>query len=150
MRRLYNGIDRRALNPATLAFLGDGVYELLVREAVVGRFGSLPSKKLHALSVQMVCASAQAAAYAALAPQLSEEEHAVFRRGRNAAGLSVPRHASVADYRAATGLEVLFGWLYLGGETERMLQLFSMILDEVRQHETTDSSQQADAAIPQG
>lgn len=123
------------MNPATLAFIGDGVYELLVREEILRRYTSLPARKLHAFTVRYVCATAQAAAYAVLEPLLTEEEAAVFRRGRNATGVTPPKHTDAADYRTATGVEALFGWLYLSGEEERLRTLFSAIFEKVGEAE---------------
>lgn len=121
--------DLRLLNPMTLAFVGDGVYEMLVREEIVRRYVSLPADRLHREAVKLVRASAQAAAVTAIAPLLTEEELAVFKRGRNANGVTPPRHSSAAEYRAATGLEALFGWLYLSGDSGRLRRLFEAILE---------------------
>jgi ribonuclease-3 family protein len=116
------------MNPATLAFVGDSVYELLVRREIVRRYTSLPAVKLHNFTVKMVRATAQAAAYRTIEPLLSEEEANIFRRGRNASNVTPPKHTQAADYRTATGLEALFGWLFLNGENERIAILFDAIL----------------------
>ena len=121
--------DMRLINPLTLAFVGDGVYEMLVREEIVRRHISLSAKKLHALTVEMVRATAQCRGYELIAPHLTEEETSIFKRGRNSNGITAPKHTSVAQYRVATGLEALFGWLYLSGESERIRELFQIILD---------------------
>jgi len=121
--------DMRLINPLTLAFVGDGVYEMLVREEIVRRHTSLSAKKLHALTVEMVRATAQCRGYELIAPHLTEEETSIFKRGRNSNGITAPKHTSVAQYRVATGLEALFGWLYLSGESERIRELFQIILD---------------------
>ena len=121
--------DMRLINPLTLAFVGDGVYEMLVREEIVRRHTSLSAKKLHALTVEMVRATAQCRGYELIAPHLTEEETGIFKRGRNSNGITAPKHTSVAQYRVATGLEALFGWLYLSGESERIRELFQIILD---------------------
>lgn len=122
--------DRTLMNPLTLAFIGDGVYELLARNEVLRRYTSLSPKKLHALTVELVRASAQSAGFRRIEGLLSEQELAIFKRGRNATGVAPPRHSSAAEYRTATGLETLFGWLYLGGELPRLQQLFALILEE--------------------
>lgn len=127
--------DLRLINPLTLAFVGDGVYEMLVREEIVRRYTSLSAKKLHALTVEMVRATAQCRGFEAIAPNLTEEETAVFKRGRNSSGITAPKHTSVAQYRIATGVEALFGWLYLSGKSERIRELFQIILDGEKQDE---------------
>lgn len=117
-------------NPLTLAFIGDAVYELLVREKLVSK-GSCPVKKLHSDAVEWVCCQAQASALAeTLWPVLTEEEQAVVLRGRNAHVGHVPKNASVADYHGATALEALFGYLYLKQETQRIRALFELILEK--------------------
>ena len=116
------------MSPLTLAFLGDGVYELLVRSHVVTAHGSMPAKKLHQQSVEMVRASYQATVYDCLAPVLSERELEVMKRGRNASSASVPKHADLMAYRKATGVEALFGYLYLNGEAPRAEELFRLAL----------------------
>ncbi len=119
--------DPRLLSPLALAFLGDGVYELLAREYLLAQ-GNAPAGRLHACTVELVSANAQAAAYQRIAPLLTPEEEAVFRRGRNANSTKCPKHTDPAVYRRATGVEALFGWLYLAGRTERANQLFAAIL----------------------
>lgn len=121
--------DLRLINPLTFAFVGDGVYEMLVREEIVRRHTSLSANKLHTLAVELVRATAQARGFAVIEPALTEAERGIFKRGRNANGVTPPRHTSAADYRTATGLEALFGWLYLDGNQERLRALFKMILD---------------------
>lgn len=121
--------DLRLINPLTLAFVGDGVYEMLAREEIVRRYTSLSAKKLHALTVELVRATAQCRGYDVIAAHLTEEEISIFKRGRNSSGITAPKHTSVAQYRVATGVEALFGWLYLSGESERIRELFQMILD---------------------
>ena len=117
------GQDPKLLSPLTLAFVGDGVYELLVRRNVV-EGGNMPNKKLNARKVELVRASAQAAVYDELEPMLTDREREILRRGRNAHTGSVPKNAQMADYRKATGLEALFGFLYLEGDDTRLQDLF--------------------------
>ncbi len=108
------------LPPLVLAYVGDAVYELYVRTRLAP--AGEPVEVLHRRSVEHVRAVAQAAALRALEPLLTPAEQAVVRRGRNAKG-AVPRSTSPADYRLSTGLEALFGYLYLAGETERLVEL---------------------------
>ena len=115
----------RSYSPLTLAFLGDGVYELLVRQKIVEK-GSCPVKKLHNRAVEKVRASYQAARVRELESELTEEESDLLRRGRNAHS-HVPKSSSPEDYRLATGLETLFGYLHLTGQNERIEELFEKI-----------------------
>ena len=111
-----------------LAHLGDGVFELMVR-AWLCLHGKVKVKDLHRATVGYVAAPAQAAAMERLLPLHTDEETDVYRRGRNTAPHSVPRAATRAQYQSATGLEALFGWLYLQGRTDRLNQLFETIMD---------------------
>lgn len=111
-----------------LAHLGDGVFELMVR-AWLCLHGKVKAKDLHRATVGYVAAPAQAAAMERLLPLLTDEESDVYRRGRNTAPHSVPRAATRAQYQSATGLEALFGWLYLQGRTDRLNELFDHIMD---------------------
>ena len=115
----------RQFSPLALAFLGDSVYEILVREYLV-REANRPAAKLHEQKIQLVCAAFQAQAIDRLIPLLTEEEIAVYKRGRNANN-TVPRHTSAQDYHKATGLEALFGYLHLLGEQARLEELFAAI-----------------------
>ena len=118
-----------SLSTLGLAHLGDGVYELMVRSWLV-LHGKARANDLHRATVRYVSAPAQAERFARIQPLLAEEEHDVFRRGRNTAPHSVPKAASRAEYQSATGLEALFGWLYLQGRTERLNELFSVMMEE--------------------
>jgi ribonuclease-3 family protein len=119
----------RAMSTLGLAHVGDGVYELLTR-TYLAETGVTAVAKLHRETVRRVCAPAQARAAAKLVPVLTEAEAEVFRRGRNAKVNSVPKAADTAQYHAATGLEALFGWLWLRGETERVRALYAVITEE--------------------
>ncbi|MBQ8613925.1 MAG: ribonuclease III [Ruminiclostridium sp.] len=119
----------KQLSPLTLAFYGDCVYEVLVRRKIVYG-GSRPSQELHRLSVTMVRASFQSAAYDTLLPVLTEEETDILKRGRNATGLNPPKSSNPRDYHRATAVEVLFGYLDLIGEKERIEELFEVICSE--------------------
>lgn len=126
---LQENASPKGLSPLTLAFVGDGVYELLVREYLVSQ-GNCPVKKLHSRKVELVRCQAQAQALSTLLPQLSEEEQQVVLRGRNAHVGHAPKNAPLADYHGATGLEALFGYLYLSGNTQRVREIFSQILKD--------------------
>ena len=117
------------MNMLALAHVGDAVYELLVRSMLCSAKNA-PVMQLHRLTVQRVRAEAQAEAVGKLLPFLTEEELAVYKRGRNTKVNSAPHHADIAQYHAATGLEALFGWLYLQGKTERIGELFTAIMEE--------------------
>ena len=112
-----------------LAHLGDGVFELMVRSWLC-LHGKATSKGLHRATVRYVAAPAQARAVEKILPLLEETEQDVFRRGRNTSPHSVPQNASRADYQAATGLEALFGWLWLLGRTDRLNELFAVMMEE--------------------
>ena len=117
----------KLLNPVTLAYIGDGVYELLVRSMVVSENGSMPAYMLHKKSVDFVCAESQSIGADAILPLLDEDEEAIYRRGRNSTSSKVPKHAYPRDYRKATGVEALFGYLYLFGRQKRIQELFELI-----------------------
>lgn len=115
-------VDVRTFSPLTLAYIGDGVYDLIIRSVVVER-ANASANKLHQKATKYVKASAQAAMILALQEELSEDEVAVFKRGRNAKSYTVAKNASMTDYRNATGFEALVGYLYLTGQNERILEL---------------------------
>ena len=114
--------DLRTYSPLTLAFVGDGVYDLVIRTAVAGR-ANASVDRLHKKKSLMVKAAAQAAQAEALLPDLTPEELAVYKRGRNAHSHTTAKNATIGDYRKATGLEALYGNLYLSGQEERLLSL---------------------------
>ena len=113
----------REMSTPALAYLGDCVIELCVREHLVS-IGLSTSRNLNAQALNYVRASAQAEAMKKLFPLLTEEEDAYFRRGRNIGHTNVPKNATVSDYRTATGMEVLFGYLHVSGQKERIDELF--------------------------
>jgi len=112
-----------------LAHCGDAVFELLVRSWLCAS-GRATAQNLHRATVSYVCAPAQAARMEQMLPLLTEDEAAQYRRGRNAHSHAAPRAATEAEYHAASGLEALFGWLYLRGQNERIEELFAIILEE--------------------
>ena len=119
----------RAISSIGLAHLGDAVYELLVRTYLCAH-GKATGKGLHRATVELVRAPAQAEAAEKILAMLTEEEQAVFRRGRNANVHSIPQNASRAQYQQATALEALVGWLYLRGEKARIEELFAVMMGE--------------------
>ena len=112
-----------------LAHMGDAVFELLVR-AWLCAHGGATGRGMHRSAVRLVCAESQAEKAEKILPLLTEEERAVFRRGRNAQVHTIPHHASRAQYGEATALEALLGWLYLQGRLERINQLFCIMMEE--------------------
>lgn len=117
----------KQLSPLTLAFVGDGVYDLFVRQFLVDK-GQRPVGELNKIKVDLVNCKSQAIFAKNLLPLLTEEELSVYKRGRNASPKCTPKNGTVGDYHSATGLEALFGYLYLSGEDERLEQLFSEII----------------------
>ncbi len=119
----------RGLSPVALAFVGDSVYELLVREALA-RAGEGTSGRLHTLAVERVRAGAQAARYDRLPELVTGDEREVLRRGRNVSLSRQPSGCTPAQYHKATALEALFGYLHLAGDEERLRELFAMLEQE--------------------
>ena len=117
-----------ALGVLNLAHVGDAVYELLVRDMLT-RQAALTVKDQHRRTIEYVAAPAQAAALERIAPELTEEERRIVRRGRNVRVHGVPSGCTIAEYHAATALETLFGWLWLRGEPDRIEGLFRIITD---------------------
>ena len=132
-----------AMSPLALAHMGDAVYDLLVRRELCRR-GKLTAGELHRQTVRFVSASAQARAARILRPRLTEEEEQVFRRGRNSHSHAAPRSVTEGEYHAATGLEALFGWLYLREQNERIEELFHWIMEE----EDAPGCHRSDGAAP--
>jgi len=128
--RLYNDQDcnPNLLSPLTLAFVGDAVYGLLVRERLV-LSADRSANDLHRLSVDLVRAGAQYNAVSKIIDRLTEKEADIYKRGRNAHANHLPKNAVPAEYHAATGLETLFGYLYLDGQNARVRELFNIICE---------------------
>ena len=119
-----------AVSALGLAHVGDAVYELLVRSWLCGH-GETTARRLHQDTVSYVAAPAQAAFVAKLLPLLTPAEEALYRRGRNVHPHGVPKHATPGEYARATGLECLFGALYLAGKTDRVNELFVTVMEEL-------------------
>lgn len=126
MRFIDKDVSPRQLSPLNLAFVGDCVYEILVRETLVCD-ANRPVNDLHRESVKYVSAKAQTEAFSKIKDFLTEDETAQFKRGRNAKVGHSPKSATDAEYHTATGVEALFGYLYLNGEAERIKELFKII-----------------------
>ena len=124
----FKAIDVRELNPLQMAYVGDTVHDLYVRSMLLSR--GMTVGKMHRQAVRMVSAGAQAKMLAAIEPELCEAEADVARRGRNSqAKHAAPKHADPADYAHATGLEALWGYLYLSGQTKRLDELIKLALE---------------------
>ena len=129
-----SGLKPNELSTPSLAYLGDCVMELCVRTRLLQR-GFSTSRDLNAEALRYVRAGAQADAVERILPVLSEQEAAVYRRGRNIGHTNVPKSATVAQYRMATGLEVLFGYLYVTGQQSRIDELFLLAYEPMEQQE---------------
>ena len=128
MERFLQQLDVNAdmLSPLTLAFIGDTVYDLLVREEIICQ-ANRPANDLHSLAVKKVKASAQAKAITDIMSELTEKELAVYKRGRNAKTGHIAKNASTGDYHKATGPEAVFGYLYQTGDIDRIRQIYAFI-----------------------
>ncbi|MCI9680517.1 MAG: ribonuclease III [Lachnospiraceae bacterium] len=122
-------VDIRTYSPLVLAYIGDGIFELVIRSLLVGH-GNAHAARLHKKASSLVNAGSQSAMLERIKEQLTEEELHIFRRGRNANSPTMAKHASVSDYRRATGFEALMGYLYLTGRTKRLLELVKLGLKE--------------------
>ena len=121
--------DLRSYSPLTLAYIGDGVYELIIRTILVKK-GNCPVNRLHKKASSLVKAGAQSAIMEVIEEELTPEELSVYRRGRNAHSPTMAKHATMADYRRAPGFEALMGYLYLKEDYTRMLTLVRMGIGE--------------------
>lgn len=121
-------IEPHLLSPLTLAYIGDTVFDLYIRSYLL-HFSNAKVHGLHMRAIKSVCAQAQAKAYEIISPTLSEDEKTIFRRGRNAHNNTYPKHATIQEYKIATGLETLLGYLYLTGQDARMTEIMKQVLD---------------------
>ncbi len=119
-----SGENPKGLSPLVLAYVGDAVFEIFVRTYVLS-FGNAPVNKLHKKSREIVKAKGQKDIYFKIEKMLTEEEQSVFKRGRNSKSNTMPKNADLMDYKYATGLEALFGYLYLKGDISRLEELFN-------------------------
>ena len=123
-------VDVSTYSPLTLAYIGDGVYDLIIRSIVVNH-GNKQVNKLHKETSSLVQASTQSLMMRTMQEYLTEEEHGIYKRGRNAKSISPAKNQSITDYRRATGFEALIGYLYLKKEWKRMLDLVKIGLDSL-------------------
>ncbi len=130
----FFGIEKQELNtfsPLTLAYIGDGIYEIIIRTLVVSGEGNEQVNKLHKKSSNLVKAETQANIIKAVMEDLSEEELRIYKRGRNAKSFTSAKNASMTDYRMATGFEALMGYLYMQGNLLRMHEIVKVGLDRL-------------------
>ena len=125
-------VDLRTYSPLTLAYIGDAIYDLIIRTLLVKQGNSRP-EKMHKRASALVKASAQAEMIERLLPMLTEEEHAIYKRGRNAKSYTMAKNATMLDYRKATGFEALMGYLYLKEDMSRLIDLVKTGLDKGEQ-----------------
>lgn len=123
-------VDPGTYSPLTLAYIGDSIYDLVIKSLVVNE-GNKQVQKLHKATSTLVQASAQSKMMRKMQEHLTEEEHAVFKRGRNTKSVSPAKNQSITDYRRATGFEALMGYLYLKKEWKRMLDLIKIGLESL-------------------
>lgn len=127
-------VDVHSYSPLTLAYIGDSIYDLVIKSLVINQ-GNRQVNKLHKETSMYVQASTQSLMMRAMQEELTEEEHAVYKRGRNAKSVSPAKNQSITDYRRATGFEALLGYLYLKKEWKRMLDLVKIGLDSLKEKE---------------
>lgn len=127
-------VDVRTYSPLTLAFIGDGIYDLIIRSIIVGE-GNTKASQLHQHTSHLVKAHSQSAMLEYMFPHMTEEENAVYRRGRNAKSPTMAKNATMSDYRRATGFEALMGYLYLTDRFERLVDLVKIGLAGLKEEE---------------
>ena len=128
-------VDIREYSPLTLAYIGDCVYDLVIKSLVINA-GNKQVNKLHQETSSLVQASTQSRMMRTMQEHLTEEEHAVYKRGRNAKSVSPAKNQSITDYRRATGFEALLGYLYLKKDYKRLLDLVKIGLDSLKSDKT--------------
>lgn len=125
-------VEAKNLNPLQLAFVGDAVYEVYVRTYILYDNKELLVNKMHKKAIQYVKAQGQSKIMHEIEQELSEDEHYIFKRGRNTKSATVPKNANVRDYRMATGFEALIGYLYLTGEKERLIYILNKCVEIIK------------------
>lgn len=129
IRRMIDKEKAGLYSPLVLAYIGDSIYEVFTRKKVLSENPNLPAHKLHKENIKYVKAKAQSDAMGRIEPILTEQELAMFKRGRNAKSATVPKNADLVDYRRATGFETLIGFLELSGQRERLLEIMELAFD---------------------
>ena len=127
-------VDVNSYSPLTLAYIGDSIYDLIIKSLVINQ-GNRQVNKLHKETSMYVQASTQSLMMRAMQEELTEEEHAVYKRGRNAKSISPAKNQSITDYRRATGFEALVGYLYLKKQYERLLTLIKIGLESLKENQ---------------
>ncbi|MDD3174173.1 MAG: ribonuclease III domain-containing protein [Herbinix sp.] len=122
--------DIKTYSPLTLAFIGDSIFDMIIRTAIV-ESGNAPVNKLHKRASKLVQATSQAELYHIIKDQLTEEETAIYKRGRNAKSFTTAKNAGVVEYRTATGLEALMGYLYLTDKMDRLVELIKPQIEKI-------------------
>lgn len=136
MREVFHmkEVDIREYSPLTLAYIGDSIYDLVIKSLVINE-GNKQVQKLHAETSSLVQASAQSKMMRTIQEILTEEEHAVYKRGRNAKSVSPAKNQSITDYRRATGFEAIMGYLYLNKDMKRLIDLVKIGLDGLKEEQ---------------
>lgn len=127
----FKGVEPRQLSPLVLAYIGDSIYDLVIKTYLLDSKGNMPVNKLNKISSSLVKAQTQSEMIGKIEPMLNETEEGVYKRGRNAKSYTSAKNATIGDYRRATGFEALMGYLYLSGEYTRMLELIKAALTEI-------------------
>lgn len=132
LKKMFNcsEVDIKSYSPLTLAYIGDGIYDLMIRTVIVER-GNRAANGLHKSTSKIVNAGTQARMIEALTEKLTEEELSVYKRGRNAKSYTSAKNATIGDYRKATGFEALMGFLYLTDQMDRAIELVKQGLEEI-------------------
>lgn len=125
------GTDPKQLSPLVLAYIGDSIYDLIIKTYILDKYGNMPVNKMNKITSNLVKAETQSKLIGAVETMLNEREEAVYKRGRNAKSYTSAKNASISDYRRATGFEALMGYLYLSGEYERMNEIIRASLVEI-------------------
>lgn len=129
LKSKFTAAKARQLNPLVLAFVGDAIYEVFIRSYLVDLNRDMSVHKLHVKAISYVKAQAQSNFIKKLEPVLTEEEHTIYKRGRNTKSGTVPKNADLQEYRAATGFEALLGYLYLTEQNERLNELLNLVIE---------------------
>ena len=130
--REFSKDEARMLNPLQLAIIGDGIFEVFIRNYILAQNTALSANKIHVKAIGYVKAKSQSCIMHEIEELLTEEEEAVYKRGRNAKSPTVPKNADVRDYRMATGFEALVGYLYLSGNKERLEFIFNKSIEIIK------------------